>query len=229
MNIDGYLQGGISAFEIDVQARYATSEDAEQVWRVAERVAQLVHEDVQLLAVKKEDPAWSEIRQMLGELDMDEDLNYALQARLAWHVCPSFSDAATRCWELADLLRRAHPPEVVQRFLDRVTRCYLLDFIPECLVMCRGALENAINSRYASERIDFPRDSQGRQTMKVRLNDAERRKWLPESTAQALHSDVWTRGSKAAHGDPSAVGNALGAIKLTMTALETLNPTPIPE
>ena len=229
MDIDGYLQSGIDEFEEAVKARYATSEDADSVWRVAERVAQLVHEDVQLMAVKKEDPAWSEIRLMLGELDLGEELDYALQARLASHICPSFSDAATRCWELADLLRRAHPPETVQRFLDRVTRCYLLDFTPECLVMCRGALENAVNARYAVEGVDFPRNSYGQPTMRVRLVEAERRNWLPRSIAQALHSDVWMRGSTAAHGDPSAVGNALGAIKLTMAALETLNPPPLPE
>lgn len=229
MDIDGYLQSGIDMFEMEVKSRYATREDADSMWRIAERVAQLVHEDVQLLAVKKETPAWGEIRRMLGELDFEEDIDDALQARLAWHICPSFSDAAKRCWELSELLRRADPPETVQRFLERVTRCYLLDFIPECLVMCRGALENAINARYALEGIEFPRDPQRRQTMRVRLVEAEARKWLPASAAHALHAEVWMRGSKAAHGDPAAVGNALGAIKLTMTALETLNAPPLPE
>src|SRR5262245_50120234 len=134
MDIDGFLESGIDLFEQEVKDRYATNEDADAAWKLAERLAQLVHEDVQLLAVKKRTPAWTEIRRVLGAHDFKEDLDFALQARLAWHLMPSFANADTRCWDLAELLRRSDPPQAVLRFLDRVTRCYLLDFIPECLV-----------------------------------------------------------------------------------------------
>ena len=59
--------------------------------------------------------------------------------------------------------------------------------------------------------------------MKVRLQDAEEREWIVPGTAKSLHAEVWTRGSKAAHADPGAVGDALGAIALTVAALSTLN------
>lgn len=223
-NIDSALQGGIDQFEFDVKRRYDDSEDAQVVWKFAERVAELLHDEVSGLTVKERAVTWSAIRTALAEKELDEDLTFALQARLAWHLLPSFEDVANRCWHLAELTPHAEPPEAVRRFLARVVRCYLLDFVPECLVMCRGALENAVNARFIAEGVPFPKNQDGVQTMKARLIEAEKRLWLRGIPAVQLHSEVWTRGSKAAHNDPGVVGDALGTIKLTVRALADLNP-----
>lgn len=228
MNIDGFIQTGISEFEIDVKERYADPDLADKVWKLAELIAQRLHKDVEGL-IASDGSSWSELRVALAAHELDEDLELALQARLAWHLQPSFKDAATRCWQLAELLPRAAPPQVVKRFLTRVARCYLLDFVPECLVMCRAALENGINARYRVEKVPFPRNAEGVETMRLKLAAAKEAGWLKSISVDALHADVWLRGSKAAHGDPLAVGDALGAIRLTVQALEGLNPPPLPE
>jgi hypothetical protein len=61
IDVDQFLESGIDMFEREVKERYESREDAKVVWKLAERVAQLIHEDVQLLAVKKK-PVWNEIR-----------------------------------------------------------------------------------------------------------------------------------------------------------------------
>ena len=223
MNVDNYLLSGIEMFEEDAQARYENPEDAKAAWAVGEQVAQLLHKDVEALSTTSREGIWAEFRKAFASADLEEDIELALQSRLAYHMMPSYEEAARRCWDLAELVRRVEPAPAAKAFLIRVTRCYLLDFVPECLVMCRGALENALNARYARE--DILDDPNQKLTMRMKLVRAEKAGWLRSVSADAVFGEVWIRGSKAAHGDPSAVGNALGAIKLTMAALGDLSPS----
>jgi len=215
-DVDQYLEIGIDLFQQRVRERYESREDAQKVWAFADRVAELVHQDVALLAVKKA-PLWPEIRRLLGEQGLDEDTDFALQARLAWHLRPSFRDVANRCWQLSELVRRTEPPLVVKDFLNSVARCFLLDLVPECLVMCRAALQTAAEKRLSAERVKPPTNQKGQESFPVKLEEAERRGWLAPGAARELKSYVWHRGSKAAHSHPSADG-ALEAIRLTMGA-----------
>jgi hypothetical protein len=228
MDIDGFLEGSIDMFEAEARDRYSDRPGVDKAWKFAERMAERLHNDVITMGGNKDDSTWLELRDYLvhhaEDPDSAEDLELALQARLAWHLCPSFSQAAKRCWELAGLLKRAAAAESARRFLKRVARCYLLGFDPECVIMCRGALENALNARYRNAGERFPKDKKGKETMKVRLIHAEERGWIATDTWNALFSEVWKRGSTAVHNDPMAVGNALGTITLTIQAISTLNP-----
>jgi hypothetical protein len=223
MNVDNYLLTGIEMFEEDAQGRYEKSEDAKAAWAIGEHVAKLLHQDVETLSTTSREGIWADLREAFASADLMEDIELAVQARLAYHMMPSYEQAARRCWALSELVRRVDPAPASKAFLIRVARCYLLDFVPECLVMCRGALENAVNARYARE--DEPPALGPKPTMRMKLNLAENAGWLPSARADALFGEVWLRGSKAAHGDPNAVGNALGAIRLTMAALGDLCPS----
>lgn len=225
-DIDVSLQGGIDMFERDVSLLWDNPADARALSKFADNIAKLIHDDVAELSSSRDGSGWVKLREVLSEHELREDLDYALQARLAWHLLPSFVSAGERCWHLIALVKKTSPPEQARRFLSRVTRCYLLGMDPECLVMCRGALENAVNARYATEQVAFPKNSTGYPSMKARLELAEKKEWLGSATAQDLHSVVWLRGSKAAHGDPLAVGDPLAAITLTLQAIGGLNPPP---
>ena len=225
MNIDDYIVTGIFRFEEEARERYEDPSDADVVWDIAERVAESIHKDVETLSTATDGVTWAELRAAMEARDLAEDLDFALQARLAYHFGPSYKDVTSRCWHLAELLRAGEQPESVKRFPSRISRCYLLGLTPETLVMCRGALENGVNARFAVERESFPKDANGRPSMRARLKHAEAKRWLRTVSASDLYSEVWLRGSTAVHADPHAVGDSLGAVRLTIAALNDLGPT----
>ena len=228
MNIDDDIYDGIARFEERVSERYADPEDAKAAAYIAERVAELIHKDVEALSTTNDGETWTKFRAVMASRDLEEDLDFALQARLAFHLTPSFKDVASRCWHLAELLQPGKKPEAAERFLARVARCYLLGFVPECLVMCRAALESGLNARLDSASQLAPIDSRVVRSMRTKLTYAAKVGWLPNVSADRLHTEVWQRGSHAAHNDPVSVGNDLEAIKLTIAALSDLWPSSMP-
>ncbi len=226
MNIDDSIAEAIFRFSDEAKKRYADPEEGEIAWTLAARLADLLQQDVESFTTDNDNISWREMRSVIDSRGLGEDLDAALQAHLAFSLVPSFDDVAKRCWHLADLVSPGERNDAVAKFLARVARCYLLGLVPECLVMCRGALENAIYTRYNAEHRILPRAGNGSTSIWSYLQDAERQGWLRTVSAQRLQGEVWKRGSTAAHKDPTAVGNALGAIHLTMAALRDLNSGP---
>jgi hypothetical protein len=120
---------------------------------------------------------------------------------------------AHRCLKLAKLVVSAQPNATVLAFLRRLTRCYIAGFFPECIILCRGVLENAMR-----ETVQSPKG------MKSKINQAKEEGRLSKDGASAAFL-VWDRGNAAVHNDPETTEDALGTIRLTMTVLGELYST----
>ena len=221
-DIDASIQSGLDQFLFDYRQQYVDDATADQVLASADNIAQLLEAELLALTGEQGGQLWAALRPYLEQEGLAHDLRIALQLRMTKHLLPSFDRIADRAWHLAEIVVVSRPSLQVQRYMKRATRCYLLDLVPECLVMCRAILENAVNDCYRSQNTAWPRDEEGRTTMRVRLEHAEKNGWLGDTTATELAQMVWTRGSKAAHSDPESVGDALGSLAITMRALPGL-------
>ncbi len=223
-DIDVHLQNAILAFERDVRAQYASRREADVSWRLGTRIAEIILPAVIEPAGHLDGAESVELFNELGRHDLQKDLEWALQAKLARDLQPQFGGVSRRALDLVKISLRVEPTEPVRKFLRRISRCYLLDLQPETIVMCRAAFEVAINSRYRREGVEFPAETKPpfAKTMKARIESASGMGWLGSLRPNQLFSAVWLRGNKAAHEDPSAVGGAIESIALTVEAIKFL-------
>jgi hypothetical protein len=223
-DLDASLQSAIDQFLDDWRQGYVDDASANEVLAAADGLAGMLEAEVLELVGPQGGALWGALRPYLEEQELGGPFRVALQVRMTRHLLPSFDLVADRGWHLAELSLKQQPSMQVRRYLKRATRCYLLNLVPECLVMCRAALESAVNDRFIAQSVAFPRDKHGNVTMRAKLDYAGRHGWLAEAGAEELMQLVWTRGSKAAHQDPDAVGDALGSLALMMRALSGLLP-----
>jgi hypothetical protein len=107
------------------------------------------------------------------------------------------------------------------RFLRRLSRCYIAGFLPECVMLCRGVVENALVEKFNRKNIPLPATSQGQSSMRSRIEAARRFNWLSDRASEHAWL-IWKRGSKAAHEDPEATQNVLETIQFSMEILSEL-------
>ena len=110
----------------------------------------------------------------------------------------------------------------VRRFLRRVSRTYLPGLYPECVIVCRAALENALTETYWRKRQPIPQNDEGHTSLFLKLKDARARGWLSNGD-HARASNVRRLGNRAAHYDPSVTADTAGrVVKMTMSAIGKL-------
>lgn len=90
LDLDASLLCSLAAFEDEVRSRFEDAETAKAVWALANRFAELLHEDASTLAGTDVAGFWSSLRDPLANHDLGEELEYGLQARLAWALLASF-------------------------------------------------------------------------------------------------------------------------------------------
>ena len=128
---------------------------------------------------------------------------------------------ARRCLEINSLVIKESPGEPVLKFIRRLTRCYIAGFDPETVILCRAVLESAVRDRYSREEKAFPQAAPGKSQMLARLRKAEDWGWISRRSFNAAR-DVWERGNKAVHEDPTATSAVLETVQATMAVLEDL-------
>jgi len=225
-SLDFYIEWAIRTFE----------EERNEYWKenpnnvfvdLADALAGLVATASEDL-VQPDNPAdfhsldWDTARMFLG---MDGPLPEQILERLQIDIAWSLNDTAAmarRCTEIAQHVVRQRPPEPVLRYLRRLSRCYVAGFMPECVMISRAVLENALKNAFHRKGVPLPENAAGRSEMRVRLDAAVRFGWLSQ---QASHDawTVWTRGNKAAHEDPTVTPDALDTVVLTLGLLSELS------
>jgi hypothetical protein len=148
-----------------------------------------------------------------------------LRGWLELAIAQSFSlhtdEMSERCLALARIALPQRPGPAVNRYLQRLGRCYVAGFDPETVIVCRAVLENAVNDKFHREHKPVPIPSAGRSEMRAKLIKAEDLGWL----TRREHEDawaVWDRGSTAAHRDPQVTTAVLETIETTIRLLNTL-------
>lgn len=158
--------------------------------------------------------AWEQHQALAQHDNARQEVLEAVQLALATELHSDLGSMAERCEQLADQVFSTPPGAAVSKFLRRLTRCYVAGFFPECVILCRGVLENAIRELFQRRRVPIPATADGKSSMKATLAAAERFRLLSKSARRDADL-VWVRGNKAVHEDIEATSDALGTIRLT--------------
>jgi hypothetical protein len=66
---------------------------------------------------------------------------------MSWDAIGKIREGALRIFKLYELMLKSSPSEATQKFLSRLTRCYVWGFDPECIIMCRAVIDAAFKDR----------------------------------------------------------------------------------
>lgn len=167
--------------------------------------------------------SWDQLRH-LAELDgFREPVFEGIQISVALEFCTDSHVKAQRCLELIEEVVQDQPSKTVMEYMRRLSRCYIAGLGPECVIICRGVLENAIRDRFRRAKVPLPATPEGRSSMRVRIDAAHRLGFL-STAGKSSATVVWTRGSKAAHEDVNVTKDILGTVRMTMSVLRELYP-----
>jgi len=164
---------------------------------------------------------WDQIAAMAGLDPIADQIKERIEIDVAWEYSVDTQGMAQRCLELMQLVIKAEPSEAVMRYTRRLSRCYIAGFGPECVMLCRAVLENALKEKYRRKEIPFPATPKGGSPMRGRIDSAARFRWLSADAAGDAWV-IWKRGSKAVHEDPTATTDVLGTIGMTMGVIGEL-------
>jgi hypothetical protein len=144
-----------------------------------------------------------------------------LQIIAARRFSTNTAQIADRYLQLTREVLLTKPGPTVIKYLHRISRCYLVGFDTECVVLCRAVIENGVKDAFARKGIPLPEDESGRSPMRTRLDAAQR--FLGLSSEKKKDADwIWKRGNKAVHDDPDATTDVIGTIRMTIGVLQEL-------
>ena len=172
-------------------------------------------------APKHPDNTWDKHVKDAESEEMRDEVMEGIQLVLAQDLVQEIVARAKRCKELTSRILADKPPLPVLKYVRRLTRCYIAGFFPECVILCRGVMENAVMQQYHRKNAQVPATEDGKSTMRTKLEWAKMRGWL---TPQG-HKDAWTiwrRGGKAVHEDIEVTEDVFGTIMMTINVLKEL-------
>jgi hypothetical protein len=131
---------------------------------------------------------------------------------------------------IADILGNKPPPESSVEFLSLVSRCYIFGFVPECVMVCRSAMEAAFRHKISDEHCE--RAGQRRNhfgyDLAARIEAAfDPRNGLLALPVQKRVYDAATRvrlrGKKTIHEQADATKDALGTLRDALSVIDALS------
>jgi hypothetical protein len=165
---------------------------------------------------------WKSVRRFADHAELREQVIEKLRIEVAYDYVNRINDSAERCLDLTRSVLAARPAENIAKFIQRLGRCYVSGFLPECVIICRGVLENAVRERFDRAGVPLPATAEGVSPMRQRLEWAVTVRWLSAEAARDAWT-VWQRGNTAVHDDPEATKDVLGTIQMSMRVLQELS------
>ena len=175
------------------------------------------------------------------DIDSDEPMHLigeAIAIADAFDAVSSIGERVNRILNLervvCDVFRDVHPPEGCIRFLALVSRCYINGFDPECIVMCRSAMEEAFRTKVGDEHCERVTEPKRREDHEYSLSVRINASCAPANQLLANESEVireaWAvkkRGDKVVHGyETDATRDAIGTIRSTLRVIDALSKFP---
>lgn len=147
--------------------------------------------------------------------------------KLAWDSVGLIRDGAFRILKLWELFLDIQPSKGTLTFLQRVGRCFIWGFDPECIILCRGVLDAAFRDAVSDDVCiaTYPNRKQEDRDFGLanRIVAAYKNKLIDEPT-KLMAFAIKTRGDKAVHYDPHATKDVAGTIRDTLIVLRMLEP-----
>lgn len=146
--------------------------------------------------------------------------------KLAWDGVGSIRDGALRIMKLWELLLDIQPGEGTLSFLQRVGRCFVWGFDPECIILCRAVLDTAFRDAVSDDvcMTVYPnRKQEDRDFVLANRIVAAYKSNLIDKPTKIMAFAIKTRGDKAVHYDPLATKDVAATIRDTLIVLRRLD------
>jgi hypothetical protein len=149
-----------------------------------------------------------------------------LEAYFAENLVEKIEEAAKRLMSLEDDLyhvRKIRLTPAVKDFLLLVRRSYLWGFDTESVILCRSAMEKALENRVTYEICEkyFGPPHGGGYSLQDRIIAAKREGILNDETAE-IAEKIRLRGNTALHKDPNATKDIYGTIRDTIRVISVI-------
>ena len=116
------------------------------------------------------------------------------------------------------------PQKPILHYLNRLSRCYIWGFDPECIMLCRSVIDSAfkkaVNDKICKEKLG------DRGSMKFSLNDritVGHNIGLLDEQMKETAIEIKDRGNNAVHVQPDNATDVLDAITKTIAVLEKIH------
>jgi hypothetical protein len=133
----------------------------------------------------------------------------------------SIPRAANRLFVLAGLLQEVGPSERALRFLRRVAKCFVWAFDAECVIMCRGAIDAALEEA-VPDRKCRPKPGGGI-GLKERIECARELGWLSSDAMRDDADRIREAGNRILHDNPEQELRPVEMIRKTLTVLSAID------
>jgi hypothetical protein len=149
-----------------------------------------------------------------------------LEAYFAENSIEKIEEAAKRLMSLENDLcyvRKIRLTPAVKDFLRLIRRSYLWGFDTESVILCRSAMEKALENRVTYEMCEkyFGPPRGGGYSLQDRIIAAKQEGILNDETAE-IATNIRLRGNTALHKDPNATKDIYGTIKDTIRAISVI-------
>jgi hypothetical protein len=147
-----------------------------------------------------------------------------LEAYFAENLIEKIEEAAKRLMSLENDLyhvRKIRLTPAVKDFLRLIRRSYLWGFDTESVILCRSAMEKAIESKVTYDMCEKHLGRPGGYTLEDRIAVAKQEGILNDEIAE-IATNIRHRGNIALHRDPNATKDIYGTIKDTIRAISVI-------
>jgi hypothetical protein len=145
---------------------------------------------------------------------------------LATDAIDRIRSGSGRMLQLSQLIVDANPPELTLNYMRRVSACFIWGFDPECIILCRSALDTAFRDKVSDEICEqvFGAAEERDFGLLARIKAAHTRGMISDGARDTAWR-VKDRGDKAVHYDPDATKDVLGTVRDTVKVLKSLCPS----
>lgn len=166
---------------------------------------------------------WPRLSRLPDGETFQRQLRESTEVELVAGLVDELPEASARALELTERVLRRRPGQPVTTFLGRVGRCYIAGLLPECLLLCRTAMESAA-ARAVQTAGPEPEAGGPAPASTLERLDALRDAGILSEESLHLARAVWSRGEDALHGESGDNKEVLEAIFRTSEVLVELHP-----
>ena len=141
---------------------------------------------------------------------------------MSWEAIGKIEEGASRIFQLYKLVLSSDPSESTQKFLSRLSRCFVWGFDPECIILCRAVIDTAFRDTVSDEvcekhfgknRYEF--------TLSNKIQAAHKERIINDQIKNKAFR-IKNRGDKAVHYQPDITRNVWETICDTLAVLEEI-------
>ena len=171
----------------------------------------------------QEELPWPRISSIPDDEAFQRQLRETAEVEVVADTVGELTDTGHRALEVAGRALARPPGHPVTAFWARMGRCYIAGLLPECLLLCRTALEGAASRAATREGLLQDDDGERPPTTAERLDALHAVGALSEEGRGAAKA-VWAQGERALEGDAGGKDEVLEAIVRTSEILTELDP-----